>query len=78
VDATEASITEWIKAGAKVPADTHVHIAVRVSNLEAVAALQAKNIGIQEPNIKQDSKAAYLDVTDPDGNPIHLLWTAKK
>jgi hypothetical protein len=62
----------------KAPADTHVHIAIRVSNFEeAVAALQAKGIGIQEPNIKPDSKAAYLDVTDPDGNPVHLLWTAK-
>ncbi len=59
----------------KAPADTRVHIAVRVSNFEAaVAALQAKGIGIKDANIKPDSKAAYLDVTDPDGNPIHLLW----
>lgn len=63
----------------KAPADTRVHIAVRVSNFEeAVAALQAKGIGIKEPNIKLDSKAAYLDIADPDGNPVHLLWTAKK
>ncbi len=59
----------------KAPAETHVHLAVRVSNFEeAVAALQAQGIGIQEPNIKPDAKAAYLDVTDPDGNPVHLLW----
>ena len=59
----------------KAPADTRVHIAVRVSNFEAaVAALQAQGIGIKEPNLKPDSKAAYLDVTDPDGNPVHLLW----
>jgi 2-dehydro-3-deoxyphosphogluconate aldolase/(4S)-4-hydroxy-2-oxoglutarate aldolase len=63
----------------KAPADTHAHIAICVSNFEeAVAALQANGIGIKEPNIKPDSKAAYLDVTDPDGNPVHLLWTAKK
>jgi catechol 2,3-dioxygenase-like lactoylglutathione lyase family enzyme len=59
----------------KAPADTRLHIAVRVSNFEqAVAALQAQGIGIKDPNIKPDAKAAYLDVTDPDGNPIHLLW----
>ena len=61
----------------KAPEDLHCHVAVRVSNFEeAVAALQAKGIGIQDPNIKPDNKAAYLDVTDPDGNPIHLLWRA--
>ena len=59
----------------KAPADTRLHIAVRVSNFEqAVAVLQAQGIGIKDPNIKPDAKAAYLDVTDPDGNPIHLLW----
>ncbi len=59
----------------KAPADTRLHIAVRVSNFEqAVAALQAQGIGIRDPNIKPDAKAAYLDVTDPDGNPVHLLW----
>jgi 2-dehydro-3-deoxyphosphogluconate aldolase/(4S)-4-hydroxy-2-oxoglutarate aldolase len=63
----------------KAPDDTRLHIAVRVSNFdEAVVALRAQGIGIKEPTVKPDSKAAYLDITDPDGNPIHLLWTAKK
>jgi hypothetical protein len=53
-------------------------VAIRVSNFdEAVAALHAQSIGIREPIVKPDLKAAYLDVTDPDGNPIHLLWLAK-
>lgn len=63
----------------KAPEDTRLHVAIRVSNFdEAIAALQAQGIGIKEPVIKPDLKAAYLDVTDPDGNPVHLLWTAKK
>jgi 2-dehydro-3-deoxyphosphogluconate aldolase/(4S)-4-hydroxy-2-oxoglutarate aldolase len=63
----------------KAPEDTRLHVAIRVSNFEeAVAALQAQDIGIKEPIVKPDLKAAYLDMTDPDGNPIHLLWLAKK
>jgi 2-dehydro-3-deoxyphosphogluconate aldolase/(4S)-4-hydroxy-2-oxoglutarate aldolase len=62
----------------KTPEDVHCHLAVRVSNFEeAVAVLQAKGITIKEPNIQPGNKVAYLDVTDPDGNPIHLLWTAR-
>jgi 2-dehydro-3-deoxyphosphogluconate aldolase / (4S)-4-hydroxy-2-oxoglutarate aldolase len=61
----------------KDPAETRMHIAIHVSNFEAaVAALQARGIGIKEPNLKPDVKAAYLDVTDPDGNLVHLLWRA--
>jgi 2-dehydro-3-deoxyphosphogluconate aldolase/(4S)-4-hydroxy-2-oxoglutarate aldolase len=63
----------------KAPEDTRLHVAIRVSNFEeAVAALQAQGIGIKEPIVKPDLKAAYLDMTDPDGNPVHLLWLAKK
>ena len=63
----------------KAPEETRLHLAIRVSNFdEAVAALQAQGLGIKDPTVKPDSKAAYLDVTDPDGNPVHLLWTAKK
>ena len=63
----------------KAPEDTRLHVAIRVSNFEeAVAALQAQGIGIKEPIVKPDLKAAYLDVNDPDGNPVHLLWLAKK
>ncbi len=63
----------------KTPEDIHLHVAIRVSNFdEAVVALRVQGIGIKEPIVKPDLKAAYLDVTDPDGNPIHLLWLAKK
>jgi 2-dehydro-3-deoxyphosphogluconate aldolase/(4S)-4-hydroxy-2-oxoglutarate aldolase len=63
----------------KAPEETRLHLAIRVSNFdEAVAALQAQGIGIKNPTVKSDFKTAYLDVSDPDGNPVHLLWTAKK
>lgn len=56
-----------------------MHIAVRVSNFEeAVAALQSKGIGIKDPVLKPESKSAYLEITDPDGNLVHLLWAPKK
>jgi 2-dehydro-3-deoxyphosphogluconate aldolase / (4S)-4-hydroxy-2-oxoglutarate aldolase len=62
----------------KEPTDTRVHIAIRVSNFEeAVAALQAKGMTLKEPNIKPDNKAVYLNETDPNGNFVHLVWTAK-
>ncbi len=54
-----------------------VHIAVRVSNFEeAVSVLRAKGIALGEPSIKPTSKTVYLKDTDPDGNLVHLLWTA--
>jgi 2-dehydro-3-deoxyphosphogluconate aldolase/(4S)-4-hydroxy-2-oxoglutarate aldolase len=63
----------------KAAEDKRLHIAVRVSNFDAaVAALQAQGIEIKEPIVKPDLKAAFLDVTDPDGNLIHLLWTTQK
>jgi 2-dehydro-3-deoxyphosphogluconate aldolase/(4S)-4-hydroxy-2-oxoglutarate aldolase len=63
----------------KASTQAHLHIAVRVSNFEeAVSALQAQGIGIKDPNIKPDAKSAYLDVTDPEGNLVHLLWLPKK
>jgi hypothetical protein len=56
-----------------------VHIAVRVTNFEAAAAnLQAKGIGLKDANIKPDVKAAYLDIPDPEGNLVHLLWLPPK
>jgi 2-dehydro-3-deoxyphosphogluconate aldolase/(4S)-4-hydroxy-2-oxoglutarate aldolase len=64
---------------AKAAEDKRVHIAVRVSDFdEAVAALRAQGIGIKEPIVKPDLKAAFLDAADPDGNPIHLVWMANK
>jgi 2-dehydro-3-deoxyphosphogluconate aldolase/(4S)-4-hydroxy-2-oxoglutarate aldolase len=66
---------EVMKASSKAP----MHIAVRVSNFEeAVAALQANGIGIKDPVLKTESKSGYLDIPDPDGNLVHLLWHPKK
>jgi len=63
----------------KASADAKVHIAVRVNNFEAaVANLQAKGISLKDVSIKPDSKFGYLDVADPEGNLIHLLWLPKK
>lgn len=64
----------------KAPAgEARLHLALRVSNFEeAAAALQARGIGLRDPVLKPDAKSAYLDVTDPEGNLIHLLWTAPK
>ena len=54
-----------------------LHIAVSVSNFEeAISVLQAKGIALQEPSIQPTSKTVYLKDTDPDGNFVHLLWTA--
>jgi len=63
----------------KASAEAQVHIAVRVSNFEAAAAnLQAKGISLKDVSIKPDSKFGYLDVSDPEGNLIHLLWLPKR
>jgi 2-dehydro-3-deoxyphosphogluconate aldolase / (4S)-4-hydroxy-2-oxoglutarate aldolase len=63
----------------KAPEETRLHVAIQVSSFEeAAAVLQEQGIGLKEPIVKPDLKAAYLDITDPDGNPVHLLWLAKK
>ena len=75
VSGSGAGRIEFPKAGAAA----QVHIAVRVSNFEAaVAHLQAKGISLKDVSIKPDSKFGYLDVADPEGNLIHLLWLPKK
>jgi len=59
----------------KVSADAQVHIAVRVTNFEAaVANLQAKGISLKDVSIKPESKSGYLDIADPEGNLVHLIW----
>ena len=63
----------------KASADAQTHIAMRVSNFESAAAyLQARGIGLHDVAIKPERKHGYLDVTDPEGNLIHLLWLPKK
>lgn len=51
------------------------HLAVAVSDFEeAVAALQARGVALEELKIKPDVKAVYLKQPDPAGNRVHLLW----
>jgi Entner-Doudoroff aldolase len=58
--------------------DAPLHIAVRVVDFEqAVADLKARGVGIKEPTIKPESKSAYLESADPNGNLVHLLWTPR-
>lgn len=66
---------EFPKAGTQAP----VHLAIRVSDFDAAAArLKAKGINLKDVSVKPDVKSAYLDVTDPEGNLVHLLWLPKK
>jgi 2-dehydro-3-deoxyphosphogluconate aldolase / (4S)-4-hydroxy-2-oxoglutarate aldolase len=59
----------------KPKADVPVHIAVKVSNFEvATDVLRSQGIGLRDIVIKPTSKSGYLDVTDPDGNLVHILW----
>jgi predicted enzyme related to lactoylglutathione lyase len=56
--------------------NSHMHVAIHVSDFEAaVAELQAKGIQLKEPLIGPDLKIAYLQDTDPEGNPVHLWWS---
>ncbi len=53
-----------------------MHVAIHVSDFEAaVAELKAKGIRLKEPLIGPDLKIAYLEDTDPEGNPVHLWWS---
>jgi len=71
---TGPGCVEVMKASKDVP----MHIAVRVSNFEeAVAALRAKGVGVKDPVLKPESKSAYLEDADPEGNLVRLLWTPK-
>ena len=66
---------EFPKTGADVP----VHVAVQVSDFEAAMGnLKAKGIRLKDISVKPESKSAYLDVSDPEGNLVHLLWLPKK
>jgi 2-dehydro-3-deoxyphosphogluconate aldolase/(4S)-4-hydroxy-2-oxoglutarate aldolase len=74
VSSSGAGRIEFPKAGADAP----VHLALRVSNFEAAAeSLKSKGIQLKDVSIKPDSKSAYLDVSDPEGNLVHLLWLPK-
>jgi 2-dehydro-3-deoxyphosphogluconate aldolase/(4S)-4-hydroxy-2-oxoglutarate aldolase len=75
VSGAGAGRIEFPKIGAEAP----VHLAVRVTNFEAAQeALRAKGIGLKDVNIKSDVKSGYLDISDPEGNLVHLLWLPKK
>ena len=63
----------------KAASDASVHLAVRVTNFEAAAEkLHAKGIDLKDVSIKPEAKSGYLDVADPEGNLVHLLWLPKK
>ena len=75
VSGTGVGRIEFPKTGADAP----VHLAVRVTDFEAAAAiLQAKGIGLKDANLKPDAKSAYLDIADPEGNLVHLLWLPRR
>ncbi|MEI7845480.1 MAG: bifunctional 4-hydroxy-2-oxoglutarate aldolase/2-dehydro-3-deoxy-phosphogluconate aldolase [Chloroflexota bacterium] len=75
VSGVGAGRVEFPKTSAEVP----VHLAVRVTNFEAAQeALHAKGISLKDVNIKSDVKSGYLDISDPEGNLVHLLWLPKK
>lgn len=75
VSGAGAGRIEFPKTGADAP----VHLAVRVTDFEAAAAiLQAKGIGLKDANLRPDAKSAYLDITDPEGNLVHLLWLPRR
>jgi predicted enzyme related to lactoylglutathione lyase len=59
--------------------NAHMHVAIHVSDFEAaVAELQAKGVHLKKPMIGPDLKIAYLQDTDPEGNPVHLWWSRHK
>jgi 2-dehydro-3-deoxyphosphogluconate aldolase/(4S)-4-hydroxy-2-oxoglutarate aldolase len=59
----------------KEPKLPKAHIAIRVSDFEAaMAALKAKGVEFDEPDIKPTYKAVYLKNPDPAGHRVHLLY----
>ncbi|MCX7841179.1 MAG: VOC family protein, partial [Anaerolineae bacterium] len=60
----------------KHPLTDKCHLAIRVSDFEqAVAALQARGIALEEPlQTPPGMKAVFLKDPDPSGNLVHLLW----
>jgi hypothetical protein len=63
----------------KEPAETRLHIAVRVSDFDgAVDDLRSRGIGVRDVIVKPGLKATYLESADPDGNLVHLLWRADR
>lgn len=60
----------------KHPLTDKCHLAIRVSDFEqAVAALKARGIALEEPlPTPPGMKAVFLKDPDPAGNLVHLLW----
>ncbi len=55
--------------------DAPLHIAIRVSDFEAATSwLQNEGIALTKVSIQSEEKSAYLDLPDPEGNLVHLLW----
>lgn len=71
VSGAGAGRIEFPKAGSGAAA----HLAVRVSDFDAACAmLQAQGISLRDISVKPESKSAYLDICDPEGNLVHILW----
>lgn len=51
------------------------HVAIRVSNFEkACNELQKMGVELEETKTKKGSKAAFLKISDPAGNRVHLIY----
>ncbi|MDH7568378.1 MAG: hypothetical protein QHJ73_02160, partial [Armatimonadota bacterium] len=62
----------------KEPKEKQAHVAIRVAHFEeAVEALRARGIELEEPTTKPGLKAVFLKEPDPAGHRVHLFWSAE-
>ena len=55
--------------------DAPLHIAIRDSDFEAANSwLQNQGIALTKVSIHPEEKSAQLDLTDPEGSLVQLLW----
>ena len=59
----------------KEPFGGHCHVAIRVSDFEAVVeTFKSRGFELEVPKVKPGLKAAFLKAPDPAGNRVHLIW----
>jgi catechol 2,3-dioxygenase-like lactoylglutathione lyase family enzyme len=59
----------------KAPEAARPHVAIRVANFDqAVAALRARGVALEEPIVRPDSRLVFLQDNDPAGYRVHLVW----
>jgi hypothetical protein len=59
----------------KEPAGERPHFAIRVADFEqAVAALRARGVELEETIHRPASKLVFLKPSDPAGCRVHLIW----